>query len=99
MAAAAGQQQQQEQQQAAAQADQSQWRVTWTDVGEPPEQDVVQKFRRAWAIAVSPARIERDPAWDYMAEGVVWGLFSDPAVQEAVIATHPDGRTVTLARM
>ncbi len=99
MAAAQAQAQGQQQQQAAMAADQGQWRVTWTEEGEPPEEDVLQRFRRAWAIAVSPARIERDPAWDYPREAEIWALFVDPAVQSAVVATHPDGRTVTLARL
>ncbi len=106
-AAAAGQQEaaagQQEaaaaQARAAMVADQNQWRVTWAEDPDPPEQDVIQKFRRAWAIAVSPARIERDPAWDYPREAEIWTLFTDPAVLSVVVATHPDGRAVTLARM
>jgi hypothetical protein len=80
-------------------ANQGQWRVSWAEANEPPEEDVVQRFRRAWAIAVSPARIENDPAWVYPREAEIWALFMNPAVLSTVVATHPDGRVVTLTRM
>ena len=82
-------------------ADQGQWRVTWTENNEPPVQDVIRRFRRAWAMAVAPARIEwaEDRRWVYLSEAETWALFADGAVQEAQVAHHPDGRTVTLARM
>lgn len=65
----------------------------------PPEQDVIRRFKRAWAIAVSPARIERDPLWVYLSEAETWASFANPAVQELQVARHPDGRTVTLMRL
>lgn len=86
---------------AAVAADQGQWRVTWTEINEPPEQEVIRRFRRAWAMAVAPARIEwaEDRRWVYLTEAETWNLFADGALQEAQVAHHPDGRTVTLARM
>jgi hypothetical protein len=52
-------------------------------------------------MAVAPARIEwaEDRRWVYLSEAEIWALFADAAVQEAQVAHHPDGRTVTLARM
>ena len=82
----------------ALQGDQTQWSLTFTDPGEPDETEVQTGFRRAWAIAVSPARIEQD-GWEYTNRDAVWALFQDAAVQMIVVAHHPDGRDVRMTRL
>jgi hypothetical protein len=80
------------------QGDDTQWEITFTDPDEPDETEIQSGFRRAWAIAVSPARIEQGD-WDYTERDAVWALFHDPAVQSAIIASHPDGRQVKFRRL
>ena len=80
-------------------ADNRQWRIVWTAPDEPDEDDTVMRFHQAWAVAVSPARIERDPAWVVPDREFIWNSFANPEIQSLTVATHNDGRTVTLTRM
>lgn len=79
--------------------DNRQWRIVWTDPDEPAEEDTVSRFHQAWAIAVAPARIERDPAWLVPDRAFVWDSFADPELQTLIVASHNDGRVITLTRL
>jgi len=89
--------------------DDTQWRITWTAPDEEPEICHRNGFRRVWAVAVAVARMENDAdddeeededCWDITSREAIWQLFAaDAAVASAVIATHPDGRTITLTRL
>ena len=80
-------------------ADNHHWRIVWTAPDEPDEEDTVVRFYQAWAIAVSPARIERDAAWVFPDREFIWNSFVNPEVQTVTVATHNDGRTITLSRV
>lgn len=80
-------------------ADNRQWRIVWTAPDEPDETDTVMRFHQAWAVAVSPARIERDPTWVVPDRVFIWDSFANPEIQTLTVARHNDGRTVTLTRM
>lgn len=80
-------------------ADNQQWRIVWTAPDEPDEDDTLMRFHQAWAVAVSPARIERDPAWVVPTRDFIWESFANPEIQTVTVATHNDGRTVSLTRL
>ena len=79
--------------------DNRQWRIVWTAPDEPDEEDTVMRFHQAWAVAVSPARIERDPAWIVPDREFIWNSFANPEIQTLAVATHNDGRSITLTRL
>lgn len=80
--------------------DNRQWRIVWTAPDEPDEEDTVNRFHQAWAIATSVPRMEQDPEWLIPHRAFVWDTFTDdPELQTAIVASHNDGRTVTLTRL
>ena len=81
-------------------ADNRQWRIIWTAPDEPDEEDTVARFHQAWAIATSVPRMEQDPEWLIPHRAFVWDtLEAQPGLQSIVVASHADGRTVTLTRL
>lgn len=80
-------------------ADNQQWRIVWTAPNEEDEEDIVTRFHQAWAIAVAPARIENEPAWVFPDREFIWNAFANPELQSLLVASHADGRAITLSRV
>lgn len=76
--------------------DARQWEIIWSEPGEPDHIELEARFRKAWDIALADARIEHD-GWQYPTREESWvALVAVPAGQSIVVATHADGRTVSL---
>jgi hypothetical protein len=80
-------------------ADNRQWRIVWTAPNEDDDEETVPRFHQAWAVAVAPARIENEPDWNVPGRDFIWNSFGNPEIQSLTVATHADGRTITLSRV
>jgi hypothetical protein len=78
--------------------DARQWEIIWSEPGEPDHKELEAGFRKAWDIAVADARIEH-VGWQYPSREELWdglALAGLPAGLSIIVATHADGRTVSL---